>query len=179
MASPEFQALRQRLRELTTQGAGIVDPIPVGRFAEGMPDHMPAAALDRITQPGVGQANGQPRIEIGAIQLGTRSHQPRGNKQIRKILVVLTVVRALPSGWVKDDNKRAAEKTLAEEDGAVLAAAIEPPENLELTEAGAPTGCRSLELISSIPVPVPTSGGAQRLETRHQFRGWMFLTRTP
>lgn len=178
MAAPEYRRLTQRLRELATQAAGDMRTIPAGRFEERLPEGLPLAKEMKRVLPSEAGAAGQPRIEVGAVKLRGRLHPPTGSKQVRRIEVDLRVVRGLSKEMINDDDKRYDEHGLASEDGELLAQAIEVPANLERTNAGELTGCRSLVHTSSDPKVRSTKKGAdypQLIETIHRFRGLLVV----
>lgn len=180
MPAPEYGRLITRLRELLTEAAGDLRPIPAGRFAEQLPEGLELGDEVRRTMPRTDQPGGQPRIEIRPIRRrGQRLHPPTGSKQIRSIEVQIRVVRALPVNVTKDDAKRYTEIGLAGEDGELIAQVLEVPANLERTASGELTGCRSLVLAADSDTRVRSgpkgAGDNQLLETIHRFRGRMVV----
>ncbi len=178
MSAPEYRRLVERLRELATQAAGDMRTIQVGRFAEELPEGLPLADELRRTLPSEQHDAGQPRVEIGSVRLRGRRHPPTGSKQVRSIEVDVRVVRGLPLDAIKSDDARYDEHGFATEDGELLAQAIEWPPNLERTNAGELTGCRSLVHVSSdgkVRSGPKGAGFPQLIETIHRFRGFIVI----
>lgn len=179
MSAPEYRRLIERVRELVTQAEGQFRVIPVGRFAEDLPEGLPHGEQVLRTMPVTDFLSGQPRVEVLPIQLRPRLHAPTGSTQIRRVEIVLRVARSLPLDAIKDNDARYDQSGLAAEDGEVICKALEWPPNLEHTSEGLPTGCISLVHQASDSVvqsDAKGTGHPQILETLHRFAGRIFIS---
>lgn len=169
----KFDALHVRMRELLEDSAGDLRAVPIDRFSGDLP-----AGLNEAEDAKRGSLQVIP-CEARVVSFGPhpQTNPVTGDRRLLRINVEVRVIRAL--SWPEQvvDAVRDVAKALAAEDGDVVAQAFEWPPNLSSTEAGAPTGCKSLVHRDSTSLVIGTTGEAQRIETLHRFTGMLEAAR--
>lgn len=171
MAYLQTAALVTRLREVLEDSAGVARQIPPSRFTGDLPEGL-------SSEEQVRRAFGAPRIRADVAILGRSKYSPPilGNVVIYDVKVTITSLRIVARAQQLDSDANDVVMALAYEDGDILRQALEYPQNLAATEAGASTNLASGMLChesSEFGVVRLVDEGAQKLESKHTFRGWI------
>lgn len=171
MSYLQTTALVTRLREVMEDSWGAARQIPTDRFTGSLPEGLSDEEQMR-------RAFGAPRIRADLSVLGRSRYSPPilGNFIIYDVRFSIVTLRTVARVEQIDDASNDAIMALAYADADVLRQALEYPGNLSTTQAGAATDLVSGMLChesSSIGVPDRVDDGAQRLESKHTFTGWL------
>ena len=171
MAYIQAAALLTRLGEVLTDGLGAKRPITGSRFSG---DFQEGLADNEIMRRGLAA----PRVRADVMVMGRSKSSPpiNGNLIIYDIQVTVTSVRTITRDEQVDETSNDTLVAAALVDMDAIRQALEYPGNLTTTAAAAATDLVSgmlSHISSSIGVALEIAGGAQKLESKHTFSGFL------
>lgn len=171
MAYLQTAALITRIGEVIEDSRGAKRTVPTGRFSGTFPQ-----GLSESTQQRKSLVN--PRVRVNVNTIGRSQYSPpiNGDLIIYDIEAIITASRILTREQQINSDDYDTVQAAGAEDTDVIRQALEWPDNLKQTEAGAVTDLVSgmlAHVSSSFAVIGQVDQGAQRLEGTHVFKGWM------
>lgn len=169
MAYIQAAAIITRIREVLEDGRGDLRTVTAGRFAGDLPEGLSIDAEHMRTVTGA-----RCSADITAIRPSPASPPILGNLILYEIDVRVRVIRLITALEQTDDASHDALRALAISDVDIVRQALEYPNNLAATEAGATCDLVSglLRYTGATQVVVgEIDSGAQTLETVHDFTG--------
>ena len=171
MAYVAASALITRLREVLEDSRGTLRTVPAARFDGDLPEGLSDDEQMRrgLTAPRI-------RAEIRVMGRSKSSPPINGNLIIYDIAVTVASLRTITRDEQLDETSNDVLMAAALTDMDVIRQALEYPGNLTQTQAAVATDLVSgmLEHVSSeMGAVLAIDGGAQKLESKHSFKGWL------
>lgn len=179
MAYLKAHALIVRIREVLEDSRGVGRTVPPGRFVGNLPQGLSETEqMRRALTKAPTSIDDFPsaRVRVNVNVLGRSPWSPPINSNIilYNVTVAVTTLRTIQRKEQLSPDLYDDIQALAIEDGDIVRQALEYPRNLLATEAAEPTHLVSGMLIfanSVTGVIRDINGGAQKLETTHNFNG--------
>lgn len=171
MAYIAAAALVTRLREVLESSAGTLRTVPASRFDGELPEGL---SDDEQMRRGLTA----PRIRAEVRVMGRSKYSPpiNSNLIIYDIGVTVVSLRTITRDEQVDESSNDVLMSAALTDMDVIRQALEYPGNLTSTSAAVATDLVSgmLEHVSSeMGAVLKIDDGAQKLESKHSFKGWL------